>query len=136
MVVRQLATGCGRLQSSLCVQVLDYPILPVLLRLRGTQAVGVTQTLRHVIFTRQCGHPVLHWTRETGQLRRRVQTSAEDNADMLLRHDVLPEVVQLLPRTPCPKMWEGSPIGRRAPEKSAKFATLPFWPIFVLPEVV
>jgi len=65
-----------------------------------------------------------------------VAVSAEDNADMLLRHDVLPEVVQLLPRTPCRKLWEGSPTGRRAPEKSAKFATLPFGLIFVLPEVV
>jgi len=45
-------------QSSLCVQVLRSPILAALLQ--GTLAVGVSQTLRRGIFTRQDGHPVRH----------------------------------------------------------------------------
>jgi len=32
--------------------------------MRGTRAVGVTQTLRHGIFTRHGGHPVRHWAIE------------------------------------------------------------------------
>jgi len=43
-------------QNSLCVQVLRYLVL-----LHGTRAVGVSQTLRRGIFTRQGGHPFRHW---------------------------------------------------------------------------
>jgi len=48
-----------RVQPSLCIQVLRYPVLAVLLH--GTRAVGVRQTLQHGIFTWQGGHPVRHW---------------------------------------------------------------------------
>ena len=44
---------------SLCIQVLYCPILAALLR--GSRAVGVSQTLLHGIFTRQGGHPIRHW---------------------------------------------------------------------------
>jgi len=42
-------TEFGQVQNSLCVQVLCYPILAALLH--GTRAVGVSETLRHGIFT-------------------------------------------------------------------------------------
>jgi len=45
---------------------LRYPILAALLH--GTPAVGVSQTLRHGIFTRQGGHPVQHWAVELSSL--------------------------------------------------------------------
>jgi len=48
-----------QVQNSLCVQVLRSPILTALLH--GTRAVGVSQTLRRGIFTRQGGHLVRHW---------------------------------------------------------------------------
>jgi len=51
----QLTEFC-QVQNSLCVQVLRYPILAALLH--GSRAVGVKQTLRCGIFTRQGGHPV------------------------------------------------------------------------------
>jgi len=38
------------------------PILAALLR--GTRAVGASQTLRHDIFMRQGSHPVRHWAVE------------------------------------------------------------------------
>ena len=48
-----------QVQNSLCVQVLQSPILVALLY--GTRAVGASTTLRRDIFTRQGGHPVRHW---------------------------------------------------------------------------
>jgi len=51
-------------QNSLCVQVLRYHILAVAALLHGTRAVGVSQTLRRGIFTRQGDHPVRHWAVE------------------------------------------------------------------------
>jgi len=48
-----------QLQHSLYVQVLRSPVLAVLLH--GARAVGVSQTLRRGIFTRQDDHPVQHW---------------------------------------------------------------------------
>jgi len=54
-----------QVQTSLCVQVLHYPILAALLR--GTRAPGVSQTLRHGIFMRQGGQ---HWAVELSSLNR------------------------------------------------------------------
>jgi len=51
-----------QVQNSLCVKVLRSPILAALLH--GTRAVGVSQTLRRGIFTRQGGRPVRHWVVE------------------------------------------------------------------------
>jgi len=48
-----------RVQNSLCIQILCAPILAPLLH--DTWPLGVSQTLRHGIFTRQGGHPVGHW---------------------------------------------------------------------------
>jgi len=48
-----------QVQNSLCVQLLRSPILAV--SLYGTQAVGVSKTLRRGIFTRQGSHPVRNW---------------------------------------------------------------------------
>jgi len=47
-----------QVQNSLCVQVLRSPILAALLH--GTRAVGISQTLRRGIFTRQGGYPFRH----------------------------------------------------------------------------
>jgi len=55
-------TDFCQVQNPLCVQVLRSPILTALLH--GTGAVGVSQTLRRGIFTRQVGHPVRHWAVE------------------------------------------------------------------------
>jgi len=57
-----------QVQNSLCVQVLRCPILTALLH--DTHAVGVSQTLRRGIFTRQGGHPVRHWADELSSLLR------------------------------------------------------------------
>ena len=51
-----------QVQNSLCVQVLHSPILAALLY--GTWGVGVSETLRRGIFTRQSGHRVRHWAVE------------------------------------------------------------------------
>jgi len=46
-----------QVQNSLCLQVLRYPVLAALLC--STRVVSVMQTLRHGIFTRQDGHPMI-----------------------------------------------------------------------------
>ena len=53
-------------QNSFFVQVLLSPILAALLH--GTRAVGVSQTLRRGIFTRQGSHPVRRWAVELSHL--------------------------------------------------------------------
>jgi len=55
-----------QMQNSLCIQVLHYPTWAVLLH--GTQAVGISQALRHCTFKQQGSHPIRHLIVELSSL--------------------------------------------------------------------